>query len=163
MILVVTTLSSLERQPTDSQVEEKSVWYYLINSDYITEMRVSGTNDSELHYKFHLYGDRKEEFVFTVDESNVAITEYADMSPVSPKLALSVYEDIQSFNQVTGVTPVTWNFNIDEIAWAEGSDSKAKAGYSRIWICKGGNKVVPYIVDHTVIEIWLLAIWGDQL
>ena len=168
MILVVETLSSLARQPTDSQVEEKPEWYYLINSDYITEMYDIDGSDSEIHYKFNVYSDRKEPFVFTVEDAAPYIVNYADTAAASPKIALDVFEDslgnpVQSFNQVTGLTPVTWYFDIKDITWAEGSDATAKAGYSRIFICKGGNKIVPYIVDHTVIEIWLKAAYGDQL
>lgn len=163
MILVAATLASLERQPTDSQVEVKPEWYYLINSDYFTEMEVSGSSDSKIHYKFNVFNDRKEPFVIVFDDAVSYLIDYADTAASSNTIALDVYEEAQSFNQVVGMTPVTWNFNVADITWAEGSDPAAKAGYSRIWICKGGHSVVPYIVDHTVIEIWLIAAFGQQL
>lgn len=153
MIGKVTTRAILSRQPVDSQVEERLSTEYLINTDYIVEMEdqtVLAVTKTKLLYKFNVYEDRTPEFEFTVDEIVTAIQTLADATPASPKIALSVFEDIQSFNQVTGLTAVTWNFNVYDIVWAEDDPT---GNYCRIWIVKGGHAIVPYIVDHNIDQI----------
>ena len=150
MIGKVTTLSTLLPQSVDSQVELRLSTAYLINTDCITELLVEGTTDSEIHYKFDVYGNKTGEFIFTVNETNAAIQTLSDATLASPKIALSVFEGVQSFNEVTGETAVTWNFNAADIVWAENDSTGA---YARIWIMKGGHTVVPYIVDHNIDQI----------
>ena len=167
MVGIIETLSSLERQPVDSQVEEKVSTYYLINTDNMTELALHGANDSKIHYKFNVYSDRLPEFYFTVTDPIANILFAVDKAPASPKVSLDVFEDshgnsVQSFNQVTGLTPVTWNFNVKEVVWAEGNLPSYKAPYSRIWICKGGHTVVPYIVNHSLLDIYWLIQYGNQ-
>jgi len=165
MIGVVTTRAILAPQPTDSQVEERLSTEYLINTDYIVEMEdqtLLAVVKTRLLYKFNVYSDRKEPFVFTVDTLYTAINTLADATPASPKIALSVFEDslgnpVQSFNQVTGLTPVTWYFNVTDITWAEDDPT---GNYARIFICKGGNKIVPYIVDYNIDQIVDMADTG---
>jgi len=158
MIGKVTTRAILAPQPTDSQVEERLSTEYLINTDYIVEMEdqtVLAVLKTRILYKFNVYDDRHPMFVFTTDTLATAINTLADATPASPKIALSVYEDtlgnpIQSFNQVTGLTPVTWYFNVYDIVWAE---DDLTGNYCRIWIVKGGHVVVPYIVDYNIDQV----------
>jgi len=163
MVGIIETLSSLERQPVDTQVEEKVSTYYLMNTDNITEMSLSGVNDSKFYYKFDVLEDKIPEFFIVADQSIAYMLSQVDDVPASPKVALDVFEEAQSFNQVTGITPVTWNFNVKDVVWAEGNIPSYKAPYSRIWICKGGHTVVPYIVNHSLLDILWLILYGNQI
>ena len=157
MIGKVTTRAILSPQPIDSQVQERLSTSYLINTDAIIEMEdqtLLQVVKTRILYKFNVYDDRHPEFVFTVDDTVSAIKTLADATPASPKLALSVFENVQSFAGVTGVTAVTWYFNVADIVWAENGPSD---DYCRIWILKGGHNVVPYIVDHNIDQVIDLA------
>jgi len=160
MIGVISTFTTLEPQPVDSQVEERASTSYLINTDCIIEMVDQSdlpTVTTELRYKFNVHEDRQVPFKFDVNETLAAIQTLTDATPASPKIALSVLEDIQTFDLVSNATAVTWYFNVDGIVWGEDDPT---GNYARIWVTEGGHDVKPYIVDHNISQIVDLADTG---
>ena len=109
---------------------------------------------TRIRYKFNPYDDRTPVFVFDATSTLSAITTLADATPASTKLALSVFEDAQTFDIVSSLTAVTWNFNVSDIVWGENDPDDA---YARIWVMSGGHKLTPYIVDHNISQIVDLA------
>jgi len=156
MLGKVNTLATLEAQAVDSQIELRASTGYLINTDCITEMKVEGTTDSWIHYKFSIDGDRIPEFIFTVTETNAAIQTLADASPNSNKVSLNVFENIESFNQASGETAVAWLFNVKDIVWGE---EDGTAAYTRMWYSIGGKQAKAVIVDHSIAQI---VGWADE-
>ena len=158
MVGIVTTLSTLLPQSVDSQVEARKSIAYLINTDYITEVYVEGTVNSRIRYKFNIEEDRPGEFVFTVTATNAAVQALSDVALNTNKISLNVYEGIQTFDKIPLVTTTAWYFNVKDIVWAENDSTGA---YSRIWICKGGKQIVPYLINHTIAEVVSLAATGQ--
>ena len=158
MLAELTTYTTLKPQPVDSEVELIKSTNYLVNTDHIIEMHDESdlpTVITPITYKFNVYDDKEPVFVFNATNTLAAIQTLADATPSSTKIALSVFEDIQSFNQVTGLTAVTWNFNVSDIVWGENDPTGA---YARIWYLSGGHKVTPIIVDHNISQ---LVDWAD--
>jgi len=156
MLGKITTLATLEAMPVDSQVELRISTEYLINTDNIAEMKLEGTTDSWLHYKFSIDESRSPEFIFTVNETNAAIQTLADATKNSEKVSLNVFEGIESFNQASGETAVAWLFNVDDIVWGE---EDGTAAYTRIWYTIGGKQAKAVIVDHSIDQI---VGWADE-
>jgi hypothetical protein len=149
MLAELTTYATLRPQAVDSEVELRASVSYLVNTDHIVEM-FDNTTARRLSYKFNVYDDQEPRFVFDVTATLAAIQTLADATAASTKITLNVFEDIQSFNQVTGLTAVTWNFNVSDIVWGE---NDATGAYARIWYLSGGHKVTPIIVDHNISQI----------
>jgi len=133
----------------DSQVEQKVSESYLFNTDCIIDL-VDETTFRRIRYKFNPYDDKSPVFVIDVTNTAAAIKTLADATPTSTKLSLSVFEDAQSFNQVTSIEDVTWNFNVADIVWGENDPTDS---YCRIWVMTGGNKLTSYIVDHNISQV----------
>ena len=160
MLAEITTYTTLKPQPVDSQLELRAITNYLINTDHILEMHDESdlpTIITPITYKFNVYDDKMPELIFNATNTLAAIVTLADATPASTKIALNVFENIQSFNQVTGLTAVTWNFNVTDIVWGENDLTGA---YARIWYLSGGHNVTPIIVDHNISQIVDLADTG---
>jgi len=153
MLGELTIYSVIESQPVDSQVELYASRSYLFNTDSIIDL-VDDTSYRTIRYKFNPHEDQSPVFVLQVTNTAAAIKTLADATPASTKIALSVFEDVQTFDLVTSVTAVTWNFNVTDIVWAENDPTDS---YCRLWYVSGGNKVIPIIVDHNISQITDLA------
>jgi hypothetical protein len=149
MIGELTLYATLRPQPVDSQVEQKISESYLFNSDCIIDL-VDETSFRRLRYKFHPYEDRSPVFVIDVTNTAAALKTLSDATPASTKITLNVFEDAQTFDIVSSLTAVAWNFNVKDIVWGENDPTDA---YARIWVMTGGNKVTAYIVDHNISQI----------
>jgi len=153
MLGELTIYSTIESQPVDSQVELYASRSYLFNTDSIIDL-VDDTSYRTIRYKFNPYEDQSPVFVIQVTNTAAAINTLADATPASTKIALNVFETAQTFDLVSSITAVTWNFNVADIVWGENDPTGA---YARIWIKSGGNKVFPIIVDHNISQITDLA------
>ena len=149
MLGELTLYATLKPQPVDAQVELKASESYLFNTDCIIDL-VDNTTYRTIRYKFHPYDDRIPLFVLDITNTAAAIQTLSDATAESTKMALSVFEDVQTFDLVTSVTAVTWNFNVASIVWGENDPTDA---YARIWVMSGGNKISSYIVDHNISQI----------
>lgn len=156
MLGKITKNSTAQRQPVDSQVEIALSTSYLVNADYIIDM-VDQTSYRDLRYKFNVYDDKQTDLYIAVSDTAAAINTLADATANSQMISLNVFEGIQSFNQVTGLTAVETTFNVAAIVWGEDDPTGA---YSRIWYLTGGGREVPVIVDHNIAQIVDLADTG---
>jgi hypothetical protein len=152
--------TTLQPQSVDSQVEQAASEEYLINTEHILQMHDESdlpTVITRITYKFNVYEDQTTGWVFDATNTLAAIKALADTSAASTKIAIDVFEDIQTFDKIPGQTAVTWYFNVSDIVWAEDSPSGA---YARLWYLSGGHKVTPVIVDHNIAKIFDLADTG---
>jgi hypothetical protein len=153
MLGKITANLTAKHHPVDSQVEHALGSEYLINTDYIIDVE-DKTTYRQIGYKFNVYDDRQTEFDIYVGETVLAINTLADVSQSSKMISINVFEGIQSFNQVTGLTAVATVFNVADIVWG---DTDASDNYTRMWYVIGGKEPVPVIVNHTIEEIVVLA------
>lgn len=135
--------------PVDSQVEHATANEYLINMEYVIDVE-DKTSYRILRYKFNIYDDRQTDFSLYVGETMAAIQALADVSQDANMINLDVFEGIQSFNQISGLTAVETAFNVSAIVWG---DTDEGDDYTRLWYQIGGKEAVPVIVDHTIEEI----------
>jgi len=138
-----------QRQPVDSQVEIALGISYLINTDYIIDV-YDQTTYRDLRYKFNVYDDRQTDLYIAVTDSANAIVALSDVSQDANMINLDVFEGIDSFNQISGLTAVETAFNVSSLVWGE---DELTDSYSRIWYLVGGKAAKPIIVDHTIAEI----------
>jgi hypothetical protein len=135
--------------PVDSQVEHAKANEYLINMDYVIDVE-DKTTYRILRYKFNVYDDRQPDFSIYVGETMLAIKALSDVSQDANMINLDVFEGIDSFNQVSGLTAVETAFNVSSIVWG---DTDKGDDYTRLWYVVGGKAAKPIIVDHTIEEI----------
>jgi len=160
MLGKISAFTTLGAPPVDSQVELYALEEYLINTDQIIEMEDASelpTVTTIVYYKFNFQEDKIAPFYFLANETVAAITTLSDATPDSSKIALTVYDDIQTFDMIPNATTTTWNFEIEDIIWGQNSPGNR---YSRIWVKTGGNKVTPYIVAQSIDDIVDLADTG---
>ncbi len=153
MLGKITANTVRQKLPVDSQVETQTSAEYLINTEYITEV-VDKTTYRAMRYKFNVYDDRQTDFYIPVGETTTAIQALADVAQDSKMISLDVFEGIESFNQVSGLTAVETTFNVDSIVWG---DTDRSDNYTRVWYLVGGKEPVPILVDHTIEQIVVLA------
>ena len=151
MITIVTTLSTLSPQYQDSQYETSVSKKYLINTDNIVEMEVSGTTDSILRYKINQDNDRSPMSVFIVNETNAAIRTAGDVSPLSSSILLAIYEGARSFGEAALITPTTnVYFNIEDMVFGESNTANT---LTELWINEVGHGVKKIYVADNVDQI----------
>jgi hypothetical protein len=153
MLGKITASATAKRQPVDSQVEVSLSSEYLINTDHIIDV-VDKTSYRNLRYKFNIYDDRQTDLYMAVGTSLAAIQTLADVSQDSEMISLDVFEGIESFNQISGLTAVETTFNVNSIVWGDTDEGDT---ITRVWYVIGGKQAVPIIVDHTIEEIVTLA------
>lgn len=158
MIGIVTTLSEIESQPVESRVELAASTQYIINTDNIVKLKVWGTNDSEIRYKFNKHEDRTFEFLMTVNETNLAIQALADVDPDSAMALFDVYAGATTFNEAEIISTTTAKYyNITDIVWIEENDAGTM---SKMWVCVGGFGAEAIFVDSTLAQIVDLSTTG---
>ena len=153
MLGKITANLTWTRRPVDSQVETSFGTEYLINTEYIIDV-VDQSTYRDIRYKFNPYDDRQTDLYIPVGETVLAITTLADVTQDGNMINLDVFEGVQSFNQVSGLTAVETAFNISSIVWG---DTDASDNYTRLWYVIGGKEAVPILVDHTIEQIIVLA------
>jgi len=151
MLGKVTTLASIECQPTESRVQLVPSTSYLINCSNIHKLKLYGTTDSLISFKLDLHEDRTYPFTLIVDETNAAIQILSDVAAASNMVALSVFEGCQSFSECSGVTPVTKYFIVEEISWAEDNTDNT---ITKIWVQRGGWGVKAYFVNMNIDQLY---------
>lgn len=151
MLGKITANTTAKYHPVDSQVEHALASEYLINMDYVIDVE-DKTTYRALRYKFNVYDDRQTDFTIYVGETMLAIKTLADESQGANMINLDVFEGIESFDQVSGLTAVETAFNVSSIVWG---DTDKGDDYTRLWYVVGGKAAVPIIVDHTIEEIIL--------
>jgi hypothetical protein len=114
-------------------------------------MKVYGTTDSLISYKFDKHEDRTYCFSLYVDETNAAINVLADVVPASVMVALPVFEGCQSFSECAGVTATTKYFIVEEISWCE--DNTANT-ITKMWVQRGGWGVKAYFVNKNIEQLY---------
>lgn len=163
MLVGVSTTDVLERQPVDAQVEELPEFDYIINSDNVLEMSETNTGDTLIKYKFNVYEDRMMPFWMVIDYDPEDFIDLADVVPVSCKLTVPIYQDIQSFNQIPYAgSAVNTIFNVSDIVWVESGSGGWKSSYSRMWVEYGGHRPVPYITAYGLVDFLLMLWFGDE-
>lgn len=153
MLGVISIYTSLRNQAVDSQVELALSEDYLINTDHIIEMEDESTLAlviTNVKYKFHIYDDRQPYMQFRSGTAIAALVTLSDADFGTEKVALTVYENIQTFDLIDNATTQVWYFDVHSIVWAENDPTDT---YARIWVQTGGNKLTPYIVNHTIAQI----------
>jgi len=149
MLGVINSATADSLQSVDSQVEYALSTQYLINTEYIIDVE-DHTSYGNLRYKFNIYDDRQPDFSFYINDTAAFVQALSDVSQDANMINLDVFEGVQSFNQVSGLTAVETALNVSSIVWAENDTS---AAYCRLWYLVGGKEAVPIIVDHTIAEI----------
>ena len=151
MLALVTTLTTIESNPTDSLIGLSASTEYIINTENIVKMKVEGTNDSELKYKLNVNEDRTPEFRLEVNETNAAINTASDVSPDSNMIELDVFEDADTYSEAVLLTTTTAKFfNVKDIVWVDENSSQTM---SRLLVCVGGQDIEAIFADVNLEQI----------
>ena len=151
MLGLVTTLVSIEVQPTESRVQLVPSTGYLINCSNIHKMKVYDTTHSLISYKFDKHEDRTYCFSLFVDESNSDINTLANVAPTGVMVALPVFEGCQSFSECAGVTATTKYFVVEEISWCEDNTDNT---ITKMWVQRGGWGIKAYFVNKNINQLY---------
>ena len=122
----------------------------LINTDYILDMKLYGSDDARIDYQLRSRFDRDTKFQFIVTDTLAQVVAGSNVSANSAIMALPVFE-----GDDTTSAAVTHYFNVEDVAWAENATTTT----SYVYVQEGAD-LKTYIVDYNIDQIMDIATSG---
>lgn len=157
MIGIITLTSAVETQPLTPKVQLIASQPYLIQTNNIVNLKVSGTTDSLVEYALSSADDRLLPFEFIADETNAAIQTLADATKANNSIQLGVFENSLNFADIANDTAVNHYYNVDDIVWGE---NNVAVTYSRLLIQVAGFGLKVIYVDSNIYQVVDIADTG---
>jgi len=119
----------------------------LINTDYINDMVLSGSDDSLIAYQLRSRFDRDTKFEFIVSDTLAEVVAGAAVAANADVLALPIFVGDDTTN-----TAVTHYYVLNNIAWCENATSTTAYMY-----VQEGTDLKRFLVDYNVDQIMDIA------
>jgi hypothetical protein len=150
-LTVLSTFGFPYYQPVESILGIDASGGYLVNTDNIGPIKVSGTTDSIFKYKLNLNDDKSPEFRLKVDETKAAIIVLSDATPASAMISLPIFKGANTFNDITSDSTTTdVMFNLKDIVWGNSNEAE---NITRILVCEGGFGIKRFFVNYSIDAI----------
>jgi hypothetical protein len=139
-LTVLSTFGFPYYQPVESILGIDASGGYLVNTDNIGPIKVSGTTDSIFKYKLNLN-----------DETKAAIIVLSDATPASAMISLPIFKGANTFNDITSDSTTTdVMFNLKDIVWGNSNEAE---NITRILVCEGGFGIKRFFVNYSIDAI----------